>query len=126
MEVIEIIGCRRCGELFAICLKCYRGQVYCQPECRQAALKEQHRRAQANYLATENGQERRAAAVAAFRERARHGAPPAHPWRSINWHEPTCNRSRSSNRSPSVSSWSTTARCSRRGRLGRVLTPFRG
>lgn len=69
VEQLEIIECRRCYQIFFLCHSCYRGQVYCAESCRVAARIAQHARAQQNYAATENGQERRTAAVAACRAR---------------------------------------------------------
>ena len=43
--------CRRqgCHRLFFICRFCDRGQVYCSPECRNTARREQHRAANRRY-----------------------------------------------------------------------------
>jgi hypothetical protein len=37
--------CRACNAVFVICRSCDRGQRYCRPACRVAALREQRRRA---------------------------------------------------------------------------------
>jgi hypothetical protein len=37
--------CRACNAVFVICRSCDRGQRYCNPGCRVAALREQRRRA---------------------------------------------------------------------------------
>ena len=38
-EVLVMLGCRRCGALFFVCRKHYRGQSYCGDTCRAAARK---------------------------------------------------------------------------------------
>ena len=120
MEKIEIFECRWCDNYFFLCRRCYHGQVYCRQTCREAARKKQCRQAQQNYMATEKGQERLAAAVAAYRARQREGPIFSKP-------EPvkkSCNRSRSFPRVTSMSSWPETARCVQCGRLGRVISPL--
>ena len=49
--VFRQLFCRAasCGEMFFICLSCYRGQTYCSAECRQKARREQLRQANRRY-----------------------------------------------------------------------------
>jgi len=49
--VFRQLFCRaaNCGEMFFICLSCYRGQTYCSTECRQKARREQLRQANRRY-----------------------------------------------------------------------------
>jgi hypothetical protein len=120
MDTLETITCRRCDRVFFVCHSCYRGQVYCQQSCRDEARAQQVRQANQTYMATLKGQERRAAAVEAFRARQRSGlesaGPPPMP-------PSECNRSRSSVPRSPMASWSQTARCSLCGRPGRVIDP---
>jgi hypothetical protein len=60
-----------CQKIFYICRRCDRGQVYCSPQCRGAARKEQHRKAAAKYQATRKGRRRHADRERARRERRR-------------------------------------------------------
>jgi len=62
---------RTCQKIFYICRRCDRGQIYCSPPCRDAARKEQHRKAQAKYQGSAKGRRRRAARERARRERLR-------------------------------------------------------
>ena len=120
MDFLETITCRRCDQVFFLCHSCYRGQVYCQQSCRDEARAEQVFRANQTYMATLKGQERRAAAVLAFRARQRMGVEPAEP---APRPRSGCNRSRSSAPRSPMASWPKTARCCLCGRLGRVIAP---
>ncbi len=51
------IECRWCGRRFCICRCCWRGQVYCCEECREAAKHEAHREAQRRYRWTGRGKQ---------------------------------------------------------------------
>ncbi len=120
MEQLETIECRWCGEFFYLCRRCYHGEVYCEQSCRDAARKKQCCKAQQNYMATENGQERRSAAVAAYRARQREERIEAVPQSP----KTVCNRSRSIPLRSSMSSLPQRACCRHCGRLGQVLSPF--
>ena len=126
MDFLETITCRRCDQVFFICKSCYRGQAYCRQLCRQEARAEQVQLANQTYLATLNGQERRAAAVEAFRARQRRGLAssgtlPSSGAARTSMSSPECNRSRCSAPRFPVASWPLTARCCLCGRLGRVI-----
>ena len=43
------LHCKGCGSAFAICVSCFRGQVYCGARCRAEARREQHRQANRKY-----------------------------------------------------------------------------
>lgn len=124
MERIEILECRWCDSYFFLCRRCYRGQVYCGQYCRDAARAAQCRQAQQNYMATEKGQERLAAAVAAYRARQRAGLTFSRHGPTTQGAKKSCNRSRSFFQRPTVSSWPKKARCSQCGRLGRAISPL--
>jgi len=49
--VLRQLFCRAvgCGQMFFICLSCYRGQTYCSRECRQKSRREQLRQANRRY-----------------------------------------------------------------------------
>jgi hypothetical protein len=49
--VLRQLFCRAvgCGQMFFICLSCYRGQTYCSAECRQKSRREQLRQANRRY-----------------------------------------------------------------------------
>ena len=49
--VFRQLFCRAagCGEMFFICLSCYRGQTYCSAECRRKTRREQLRQANRRY-----------------------------------------------------------------------------
>ncbi|QTA77847.1 Uncharacterized protein dnl_53440 [Desulfonema limicola] len=55
MNPLLKIFCKCCGILFYICRCCYRGHVYCGPECRKAGYRETRKAAQEKYRKTEKG-----------------------------------------------------------------------
>jgi hypothetical protein len=69
---ILALECKECKQRFCLCRDCYRGQRYCSDKCRKLARYRQCRVAQLRYLEKRKGRKRRAAAVAAYRKRARH------------------------------------------------------
>jgi hypothetical protein len=77
----DLVGrhCRWCGTSFGVCRSCYRGQAYCQEECRRQARRGQCVRANRKYLAGLREKERRrdaAARALAYRQRRREGVAP--------------------------------------------------
>ena len=59
MEIVLLkrIECRGCAQIFNVCRSCWRGQAYCCQECRRAAQKEIHCKAQRKYRQTEKGKQ---------------------------------------------------------------------
>lgn len=55
MVLLIQIHCRRCGLIFCICRRCWRGQAYCSDECRITSRRQAHREAQRRYRQTERG-----------------------------------------------------------------------
>lgn len=53
--LLLIICCRRCGNHFCICWRCWRGQAYCCDECRITANRQNHRETQRRYRQTAKG-----------------------------------------------------------------------
>lgn len=54
-EEIIVVQCRECATSFGICRSCWRGQVYCRPECRESRQKRKHCQAQRRYRQKEKG-----------------------------------------------------------------------
>jgi hypothetical protein len=67
------IVCRWCGNWFFVCVKDFRGQVYCPDKCREPARKLQKQTAQARYLEKLKGKKQRALAAKAYRRRLAEG-----------------------------------------------------
>lgn len=57
--LLKEVRCRHCGELFYVCRRCWRGQVYCGDTCRKIHQEASHREAQRRYQRTERGKETR-------------------------------------------------------------------
>lgn len=56
LKTVGYIGrCRFCDEVFSICIKCFRGHVYCSSTCSEAGRKKSKKQANENYAQTENG-----------------------------------------------------------------------
>lgn len=55
--LLKAIYCRNCEKLFYLCQSCWRGHAYCSDECRYAARKKAHNKAQRTYRQTEKGKE---------------------------------------------------------------------
>ena len=67
--VLYLLSCRRCGALFGLCSSCYRGQVYCSPNCRRSARAVSHAVASRRDQATMSGRLNHARRQGAYRER---------------------------------------------------------
>lgn len=50
-----IVRCGWCRVYFFICRRCWRGQAYCGNECRRAAKRHAHRKAERKYRRTAKG-----------------------------------------------------------------------
>jgi len=87
--LLILIQCRWCDFHFCICRSCFRGQAYCCGECRRAAKRKNHCKAQRKYRQTQKGQKNHREAE----NRRRHGnnqskpknmddatSTPRHPW----------------------------------------------
>ncbi len=55
IKQLKILYCHCCGHIFVLCAHCYRGHKYCSQDCRIAAQRESHRKAQQKYRSTEKG-----------------------------------------------------------------------
>ena len=53
--LLQEVTCRWCGKVFCVCQSCWRGQCYCGKECRRAAKRQAHRKAELRYRRTEKG-----------------------------------------------------------------------
>jgi len=68
--------CQRhdCGKLFYLCRRCFRGQRYCSPACRQEVRRRQHRAASARYQGSPEGRSGHRDWQRAYRRRQRQRA----------------------------------------------------
>jgi len=57
VSLLKKIQCKRCGLIFYMCRRCWRGHAYCGDPCRLAARLENHRAAQRLYRQTAKGRE---------------------------------------------------------------------
>lgn len=55
--LLKCVKCKRCSQQFYICNSCWRGQVYCSDECRDAAQNQAHCISQKKYRQTKKGKE---------------------------------------------------------------------
>lgn len=55
--LLKFVQCKRCNRIFYVCHSCWRGQIYCCAECRQAAQREAHCKRQQKYRQTKKGKE---------------------------------------------------------------------
>lgn len=53
--LLKTIQCKWCSRSFDVCRSCWRGQIYCCDECREAAQMASHRKAQQQYRLTAKG-----------------------------------------------------------------------
>ena len=65
----HLIVCLRCGKRFEIGRSCFRGQIYCGPECSKAARRERVREAGRRYQAGEQGRAAHAERQRRYRDR---------------------------------------------------------
>jgi hypothetical protein len=49
------VHCGRCGLVFLVCRRCWRGQIYCSEECRIEGMRRNHREAERRYRQTDKG-----------------------------------------------------------------------
>jgi hypothetical protein len=49
------VHCGRCGLVFLVCRRCWRGQIYCSEECRIEGMRKNHREAERRYRQTDKG-----------------------------------------------------------------------
>ena len=69
----HLIVCLRCGKRFEIGRSCFRGQIYCGPECSKAARRERVREAGRRYQAGEQGRAAHAERQRRYRDRKAQG-----------------------------------------------------
>jgi hypothetical protein len=62
-----------CGLMFFVCRPCYRGQVYCDDECRRRSRREQRRQANLRYQQDPEVREDQCRRMREYRERKREG-----------------------------------------------------
>lgn len=79
-DTLRIFRCGRCGTLAAVCSRCDRGNIYCSPDCSQAARAESIRRAADRYQRSPLGRRNHARRQRDYRERKKsvthQGSPP--------------------------------------------------
>ena len=69
--LVELIP-RRCGcccGVFAVCVRCFRGQSYCDEPCREKARRGQHNEANRRYQLTPKGSENHRRRQREYRQR---------------------------------------------------------
>jgi hypothetical protein len=71
--MVIFIICKKCGFVFYLCRKCYRGHRYCSNYCRIVAQQESHRKAQLKYQKSPKGKKTRSIAA---KKRRRKGQIP--------------------------------------------------
>jgi len=54
-QTLRQVRCGHCGQIFFVCRRCDRGQVYCSADCRHQARRQSCRRANARHQASPEG-----------------------------------------------------------------------
>lgn len=70
--LLILIQCRWCALEFCLCRRCWRGQVYCCDQCRQAAKLLNHCKAQQKYRQSDKGKKAHRQAENRRRYRKKH------------------------------------------------------
>ena len=57
--VLKEVKCKYCGQIFYVCRRCWRGQVYCGKRCRKICQRPMRREAQRKYRQSDKGKKTR-------------------------------------------------------------------
>ena len=80
LPLARLCKCPRCGQMFLVCSRCDRGQLYCCSACSQAARRDSLRAAGRRYQNSRSGRHRHAARQRRYRARRKkvthQGSPP--------------------------------------------------